>query len=549
MKTYTLLFLMILAFVFNAKAQVETILKVSFPEMYGELMIKEGMEYNPALKFKYRELYQKLSKALSDVEGYKLGVIDKTTIQVLNYDQLKQIAKKDALDTLIVLIQQKQKEINDFMKWKEKYGADSINIAVYWQNFSDNLKQNKFDAAYPYWQILFDRYPIFHSNIYLGGERILLDKIKRTNEKKYTDSLYILYDQFAKAYPSFAGYAMGRKAYHYYLFNVEGKNLNDTLIRRRLIESYILFKEAIDKYKDKIPASVFPFALKSSLFLAQLNVEDPKKYFVTPDMFLDDYLTFSDYLSTQYNNEKDEKKKENIRKNGIDLVDEVFSKSPYSTCGKLDTIFSPKFNTIKNNVNELKKVISLLSKKNCIDLKLYEDCVIALYKIEPSTKAAQSIGQLLSYKGKFAEAANYYEEALKTVDNDELKADLYFEAAKVYNQLKQYSKAREYAQNSMKYRPNDGRPLLLIATMYAATASIVGTNDFERGAVFWAAADKVIQAKNIDPSVSDEADKLLQIYRANFPRKEEAFMYSVYEGSSYTVGGWIGETTTARFIK
>jgi len=532
-------------------AQVESILKTSFPEWYGELQITDGKKYDKSQKEKYRNLYQKFDKALSDVEGFKIGAIDKTTIQVLNYDQLKQIAKKDALDTLVSLIKADQNKINNFLKWDEKFAADSIHLATYWAVFKDNFKDNKFDEAYPHWQVLFNRYPIFHSSIYTGGQKILTFKIDKKDEKQqiYKDSLLLLFDQQMRAYPQNAAYAKGMKAYYFYKFNVENKDINDTNIRKLMVTNYEMFYDAINTGKEKTQAFLFPYCLKLSLFLAQLNKVNPKVFYVTPDKFLEDYLSFSDILTAQYNAEKDEKKKENIKKQGMDLLDNIFTQSDFSNCENLISIFTPKYQANKKNAQELKKMITLMSKKGCLESKLYEDCIISLYQVEPSAKSAQSIAQLLSFKNNFPEAAKYYDLAIESETVDSVKARYYFEAAKVYNQLNQYSKSREYAKNSIRLNPTNGKPLILIATLYAATASSVGQDDFEHSAVFWAAADKLLEAKKIDPSVTADADKLLQIYSARFPKKEEAFMHSVYEGAAYTVGGWIGETTTARFYK
>lgn len=545
------LIFVLLSLSISLRAQVETILKTSFPEWYGELQITDGKKYDKSQKENYRNLYQKFDKALSDVEGFKIGAIDKTTIQVLNFDQLKQIAKKDALDTLVMLIIAYQNKINDYMKWNEKFAADSIHLASYWAVYSDNLKANKFDDAYANWQILFNRFPVFHSSIYTGGQRILISKIDKKDAKQqiFKDSLLILFDQQMRAYPQNTAYAKGMKAYYFYKFNVENKDINDTNVRKLMIVNYEMFNDAINEGKEKTQAFIFPICLKLSLFIAQLNKVNPQIFYVTPDRFLEDYLSFSDLLSVQYNAETDDKKKETIKKQGMDLLDNIFTVSDYSDCQNLISIFTPKYEKNKTNAQELKKMITLMSKKGCLESQLYQDCIISLYQVEPSSKSAQSIAQLLSFKGNYSDAAKYYDEAIDKETVDSVKARYYFEAAKVYNQLNQYSKAREYARSSIRINPNDGKPLILIATLYAATATSVGQDDFERSAVFWAAADKLLEAKRVDPSVTADADKLLQIYSSRFPKKEEAFMHSVYEGSSYSVGGWIGETTTARFYK
>ena len=55
------------------------------------------------------------------------------------------------------------------------------------------------------------------------------------------------------------------------------------------------------------------------------------------------------------------------------------------------------------------------------------------------------------------------------------------------------------------------------------------------------------KAKSVDPSLAEEANKLIDTYSQYYPKKEDAFFHNVTEGSSYTVGGWINRTTKVRF--
>ena len=55
------------------------------------------------------------------------------------------------------------------------------------------------------------------------------------------------------------------------------------------------------------------------------------------------------------------------------------------------------------------------------------------------------------------------------------------------------------------------------------------------------------KAKQVDPSVAEEANTLISSYRAHLPSTEEIFMHPDLEkGKPFTVGGWIGERTTIR---
>jgi len=83
--------------------------------------------------------------------------------------------------------------------------------------------------------------------------------------------------------------------------------------------------------------------------------------------------------------------------------------------------------------------------------------------------------------------------------------------------------------------------------MYAASAaSCGGSDEIASRAGYWAAVDKFIKARNVDPSVTDDANKGIATYSSYFPTRERLFFNDIKEGSSYNVGCWIGETTTVR---
>ena len=66
-------------------------------------------------------------------------------------------------------------------------------------------------------------------------------------------------------------------------------------------------------------------------------------------------------------------------------------------------------------------------------------------------------------------------------------------------------------------------------------------------AVYYAAIDKFQKAKSVDPSIADEANTLIGSYSAHLPSTEEIFMHPDLEkGKSFSIGGWIGETTIVR---
>ena len=85
------------------------------------------------------------------------------------------------------------------------------------------------------------------------------------------------------------------------------------------------------------------------------------------------------------------------------------------------------------------------------------------------------------------------------------------------------------ALEALKINPNNGQALLLIGKAYAFYSPSYGADAFDHASVFWAAVDKFARAKQVDPSVAEEADKLISTYSPHFPNKEEAFFRSVTE--------------------
>ena len=137
---------------------------------------------------------------------------------------------------------------------------------------------------------------------------------------------------------------------------------------------------------------------------------------------------------------------------------------------------------------------------------------------------------------------------------DEDIADYQYSIALIYlSNLKNYPQARAYARASLNSREDQGRCYIVIGCAYAASQPY-STADYPAAkaailnkTVFWAAVDKFVKAKSVDPSCAADADKLIATYSKYYPTREEMFdLPNELGGATYYVGGWIGETTTCR---
>ena len=275
------------------------------------------------------------------------------------------------------------------------------------------------------------------------------------------------------------------------------------------------------------------------------------------EQFIADYELASNFLGEQASNTNN--KNAEIAGKQKDYVDNIFAISGAADCDKLDEIYAAVVKDNITNLDMLQKIAKLYRRVHCTESDTYFAACEAAHKLQPTQESAAGCASMAAKKGDYEAAISYYDQAIKfAMVEDELEdvADYQYNAAVYcFANLKRYSEARRYAQasiatlNGMGVNKGQGRSYIIIGMCYAATR-LYG-ND-AKGAilnktVYWAAVDKFVKAKQIDPSVEAAANDYISTYSKYFPTKEERFdLPGEFSGSTYFVGGWIGETTAIR---
>ena len=231
-------------------------------------------------------------------------------------------------------------------------------------------------------------------------------------------------------------------------------------------------------------------------------------------------------------------------------VELYFTNSGAATCEALTKLFSSKFEAQKGNIDWLKKVTKELKKTGCTDAPIFFQAAEAQFQLEPTAEAAHNIAFMYLRKEESERAAEYLEKAIAIGQQSEELADMYWELGTInYSRFKNYKKAKELANKAIDARPNWGKPYLLIGQVYIAARQDMFSDPWDQSTVFWVAVDKFIKAKTVDPEVAEEANNLINTYSEYFPNNEMVFFRTLRDGDSYTVGGWINETTKVRSKK
>lgn len=421
-------------------------------------------------------------------------------------------------------------------------GEDSVRCITNISLFVPYAKAGNFKDAYDFWKIVYDECPAATKDIYLYGVRIMGWKVAQEKDpakkKALIDDLMAVYDKRVKYFGNDRRYGkdwiVARKVQDYFAQTGDNADYN---------QAYSWLKEIVDEKGENTEAlglSLYAFASMKKM------VNDPN----FKEQYIQDYLKASGGLETQLkaaqaaNNQK-EVDAVTAYKSG---VDNAFANSGAADCETLQGLYAAKIEENKDNLEYLKQVVSLLRRMRCQEIDAYFAASGYAYKLEPSADAALGLGKQAVKAKDYDTAIKYFEEAANLETENSAKADDYYMIALLLFEQNSYSKARQYCQKSAEMNPASGAPYLLIGKMYAATVKSAYPNDGVLArAAYNAAIDKFEKAKQVDPSVAEEANALISSYRAHLPSTEEIFMHPDLEkGKPFTVGGWIGERTTIR---
>ncbi len=416
-----------------------------------------------------------------------------------------------------------------------KYGADSAECIKYLSYYQDYYKQRNYDDAIPNWRTAYKLCPPTASqNLILNGTTLVRTLIqKNANNPQYVaglvDTLLTLHDVRAQYYPSYAVTALNNEAIDMNNYIKDPKTLYDGL----------------GKIIATNGADVDPKAL-----LFQLNA--------AIDAFNAGSLTAEDIINTYNDNisllekipgKTDEEKAANAQlKTDIETV---FIASKVASCETLLELYTPRFAANPDDLALVTNIARMMSNtEGCQDNDLYLNAVTAMYRLDPSYTSAYFLYRLNSVRGNASDAIKYLEEAIASPDSDSLTdANYNYELAAFCYKNGQNVKAADAARKAVELDESlAGKSYMLLGTIWGSVRC--GGNEIENRAPYWVAVDYLQRARSADPSLADEANRLIGQYSRYFPATADAFMYDVQDGQSYTVScGGLRATTTVRTQK
>jgi tetratricopeptide (TPR) repeat protein len=448
------------------------------------------------------------------------------------------------------------------------FGKDSIrcieNLSLMTSYFNQGSKTGNFKDAVGPWEAAYKDCPASHVSLYVYGPYIVAWEMAQAktpaDKKKYFDEMMGVYDNRIKYFGNDeqhpAYYIRGRKAFDYITY-IDQVSAADPMKK----QAYEWLKQTIKEGGADNEINVFyqyyllsEGVYKKSEEIAKKNPTAANRKTLDADrqQFVDDYLNVTNLLAKRVD-QGDEADSTYDQLKGA--VDQDFGQSGAANCQTLNAIYAGQLEAKKNDADFLNMVVKLYDMADCDNSATYFKAAEYLYKLQPTYTAACGLAAQAFNKKDINGAISYLNQAATLTKSGADKSNIMLKISSVYNKRGETGRAREYARKALTYNSSNGYAYLMIAQLYANSARSISSNALVQQTAFWAAADKAERAKQVDPRCAGQANKLLSIYKRNFPSKTQVFMQRqkcglpATQGASYTVPGWIGESTTARFNK
>lgn len=398
-----------------------------------------------------------------------------------------------------------------------KFGKDSVECVRSLSFYNDYMKQGNLNEAAPLWRDAMKYCPPgLRQTIYVDGQKIyrfLIEKYQSNSElkNKLVDSLLMMYDLRTQYFPKYAQSAQTNKV----IDIVNFKGSDNKLVFDALMEN-------INTFSGNAEPSLMVLAMQRASTLFNDKVIDAERVLAL-------YSKLSPLIEAQ------------VQANHPDAIqakkdiDNLFAVSGVASCENITTLFTPKFNADPNNKELVSGIVKLLNQGGCFQEPLFLKAVESMHRMEPSYYTAYYLYKLYSIKESHSQAVKSLQEAIDDPASAAKEdAQMLYELGSYYlAKMENLSMAANAARQIVENDPSmAGKAYMLMGSVWAS--SRCAGNEIESRAKWWVAVDYYTRAKNADPSLAEDADRLISTYRQYFPLQEEAFMYDIVDGNSFT---------------
>ncbi len=442
------------------------------------------------------------------------------------------------------VVQVRQEPDNPCMTLAKLSPGDRDKAETAYTLYRDQIKLKYLNEALPLWHEAFALAPAGNGRVkyqFDDGVKLYKHFFAETDDlakkKIYADSIITIYNKRVECHPDDADYVNARLGFdsYYTLGDYVGEN-----------EAFDRLKAAFDsKGKDVEYFVINPFTklLYDNIVAENMDHEEGRKYATMVFDAIEQGLDECDTNCESW---------EIINDYAPKRLEALEGLRGFYGCEYYTTKYMDLYNTNPEDCETINDISRKLKWGGCANdhpnvMELAaakaKNCYVAPPPEGPLKRAFNTYNE-----GNYRDAITLFEEFVNKTEDQNKKAKYMLLIAKIYyGDIKNFPQARQYALKAAELRSAWGEPYILIGKLYASSGPLCGPGrGWDSQIVTWPAIDMFTKAKNVDPSISDEANKWIRQYRQYMPKKEDIFVRNLSSGDGFTVGCWIQERTKIR---
>lgn len=409
---------------------------------------------------------------------------------------------------------------------KTSLPPDCIKFLSYYQ---EDYKLKDYDRALENWRKALAACPANASqNLYVHGTTLMTQLYKKvpagTAKDAVVDTILMLQDRRMAEFPKKKTDILNNKGL--YMVNYRGSD-----------KMYIF--EKLDEIARELGPETSNAVLVNGFDAAVCLYREGK---LEPDAVLDAY----EAAASRIESKRPETPAETAdNEKAMANIGMLLAGCQLASCERLIEIYSPRLQNEPENAALAGAIVRMMNAADdCAGNELYLKAVSTLHRLDPSHKSAYALYRMNAARDNVDKAVTYLEEAINGEGvSAETAAGYQYELSLFAYKNKLRTKAAEAARKAVELDGGyAGKAYIVLGNLWSSAPA---EGELQQLARYWVAYDYYATAKGTDPSIADEADRLIGGARRYFPEDSEVFMYDLKKGDSFraSAGGMNAMTT------
>lgn len=212
------------------------------------------------------------------------------------------------------------------------------------------------------------------------------------------------------------------------------------------------------------------------------------------------------------------------------------------SCETLTAYYQKGFSANATNALWLERASERLNARKCKS-DLYAQISEKWNEVSPTAASAYNLAILARGNRDKEKTIAYFLQSASLQKDVAKKADIYYLVATTYGNSDK-SKARDYAKKALEVKPSSGKVYIFLAQLYANSSNDCATNDFDKKAIYWLAANTAKQAGVVEPVLKKSADQLADEFYKKTPSKKEISAAKRKAGEQISFNCWMNESVS-----